>query len=165
MNNYGKSKEKINKLINKQQEIDNTLSNKDYKLQELHESSNGKLITYLESDWTLCTKTETYTEDDCFEFSFTFTTNLQIPDNQLINVDHAVLFKGEVIPYKASEAETVVYGNYNPNLNFVKMTDNKYRVTISGTGIGEGTGDVYAKLIIAIKNYRQYDTVNNYEQS
>jgi len=165
MNNYEKSKEKINKLINKQQDIDNILSNKEYKLQELHESNNGKIITYLESDWTLCTKTETYTEDACFEFSFTFTTSLQIPDNQLINVDHAVLFKGEVIPYKASEAETVVYGNYNPNLNFVKMTDNKYRVTISGTGIGEGTGDVYAKLIIAIKNYRQYDTVNNYEQS
>jgi len=160
---YSNSFQKINKLINKQQGIDNTLSNKDYKLQELHESNNGKLITYLESDWLLCTKTKIYTEDDCFKFSFIFTMNLQIPDNQLMNIDHAVLFKGEVIPYKASETETVVYGNYNPNLNFIKMADNKYEITISGTGIGEGTEDVYAKLIIAIKNYRQYNMVNKYE--
>jgi hypothetical protein len=165
MNNYEKSKEKINKLINKQQEIDNTLSNKDYKLQELHESSNSKKITYLESDWTLCTKTKTYTSDDCFEFSFAFSSNLQITEKQLINVDHVVLFKGNVISHKASEEEVVVYGNYNPNLNFVKLADNKYKVTIFGTGIGDGIGDVYAKLLIAVKNYRQHNTINKYEQS
>jgi hypothetical protein len=164
-NNYDKATKKINTLLNKQQEIDNTLSIKDYDLQKLHESSNSKKITYLESAWVLCTKTTIYTEDDCFEFLFAFSSNLQITEKQLINVDHVVLFKGNVISHKASEEEVVVYGNYNPNLNFVKLADNKYKVTISGTGIGDGSEDIYAKLLIAIKNYRQHNTINKYEQS
>ena len=170
MNNYEKSSKKIDKLINKQQDTDNIIRTKDYELQGLHVSQLAGKITYLESDWVLCTKTKTYTSDNCFTFSFSFSVNLTISEKNLLNVEHAVLFKGDVIPYKELESETsekdesVVYGEYNPNLTLTKLGENKYQVSISGTGVGEGTENIYAKLILSIKNYRQYNTLNKYEQ-
>lgn len=163
MKNYEDSKQKIKKLISEQQEIENTKDSKNYTLESVIKSIDSKKVTIIESDWVECSITELYPDDDCFLFSFLFSNNLSITEEQLMNIEHAMLFKGKVISYKETIDGSVKYGIYNPNLTFIKLGDNRYMISITGTGIGEEGSNIFAKLLILIKNYRYNNTINKYE--
>jgi hypothetical protein len=162
MATYEGSKRKIDKLINKQQNIANTINSKNYNIEFIKLDNQTQKLYFIETEWVPCLGTK-YEEEDYFTFSFSFSYDLHILENMLNNVEAVVVFKGNIISYKELSDETVVYGDYNPNLNFLKIDIGTFRLALVGSGIGQGTGEVYAKLLISVKNYHQYNTIKKYE--
>jgi len=163
MRNYSSSKHKIHQIWNEQQNIDNIKNTKNYDISQKEKQGLVSNLNFAETDWIICTKTIIHpSPDNCFEFSFTISLNLNIQEKYLQNVEYALAFKGNVVSYKELESEDYIIGNYNPNLIFVKLATNLYQFSISGTGVGEGTEDVFIKLLISTKN-KPYKSIEKYD--
>jgi hypothetical protein len=162
MDTYEGSKRKINKLIIKQQNIRNTIESNNYNIEIIEKYNAVQKLYFIETEWVPCLGTK-YEDEDYFTFNFSFSYDLHILESMLHNVEAIVVFKGNIISYKELIDETVVYGDYNPNINFLKIDTNTFRLTLAGSGIGQGNGEVYAKLLISAKNYHQYKTIKKYE--
>lgn len=165
MKNYENTSHKINNLWNQESQIKNNVDKVNYIVEKI--SLENSILTYnlYESDWLLCSQT-IYEDDNVFAFNFTFNYEITINEDNLDNIDYAVILKGNnIINYKTLLNGAVLTNSNRgvSNAIFNKIEENRYVMVVTGIGVAEGTDAVYVKLLITFKNKEIIKTIKKHE--
>ena len=153
---------KIDNLLKKSQELQNEQDKKVYDFDEISKLNIIYGIKTYESEW-LRTTFLAWTSPYVYVYTFTFTKNIKITEDNLKDIDYAIVFRGNNNLYLAKFPL-----HYSPfyitsrSLFFVKISDNYYQLRIDGEADCDGPAVVEAKVFITFKNSRNIGPVIKY---